>query len=86
MRTISHATPKREGRSKPSSRRTAPELHEDEIAVTGVAHDIPVLPTGPTGMRNMPGLMAGLPRDGDQVDAETFVDQKSHDAEMSASR
>ena len=37
-------------------------------------------------MRNVAGFMAGFPGDGDQVDAEAFVDQKPHDTAMVASR
>jgi hypothetical protein len=37
-------------------------------------------------MRNVPGFMAGFPGDGDQVDAEAFVDQKPHDTAMVSSR
>jgi hypothetical protein len=36
-------------------------------------------------MRNVPGFMAGIPGDGDQVDAEAFIDQKSHDTAMVSS-
>jgi hypothetical protein len=46
---------------------------EDKITVAGVARD-------------MLRFMAGLPGDGDQVDAEAFVDQKPHDTAMVSSR
>ena len=59
---------------------------EDEIAVAGVARDIPVLPARAADMRDMLGFMAALPGDGDQVDAEAFVDQKPHDTAMVSSR
>ena len=59
---------------------------EDEIALAGVAHDIPVLPAGPTDMRDAPGFMAGFPGDFDEVDAEAFVDQKPHDTAIVSSR
>jgi hypothetical protein len=55
---------------------------EDEIAVPCAAQDIPVLPARATDMRDMPGFMAGLPGGNDQVDAEAFVDQKSHNTPM----
>ena len=56
-----------------------------EIAVGGVARDIPVLPAGPADMGDVLRFMAGLPGDGDQVEAEAFVDQKSHDTAMASS-
>jgi hypothetical protein len=59
---------------------------EDKIAVAGVAHDIPVLPACAADMRNVPGFMTAFPGDGDQVDAEAFVDQKAHDIAMVSSR
>ena len=37
-------------------------------------------------MRDVPGFMAALPGDCDQVDAEAFVDQKPHDTAMASSR
>jgi hypothetical protein len=58
---------------------------EDEIAVTGVPRDIPVLPAGVADMRDMLGLVASFPGDSNQVDAEAFVDQKPHDTAMSSS-
>lgn len=59
---------------------------EDEIARAGVARDIPVLPARAADMRDVAGFMAGLPGDGDQVDAEAFVDQKPHDTAMASRR
>jgi len=59
---------------------------EDKIAVAGVAHDVPVFPAGLADMRDVLGLMASLPGDGDQVDAKTFVDQKPHDTAMVSTR
>lgn len=53
--------------------------NENEIALAGVARDIPVFPAGPADMGNMPRVMAGLPGDGNQVEAKAFVDQKPHD-------
>ncbi len=40
---------------------------EDKIAVAGVAHDIPVLRAHAADMGHVPGFMAGIPGDGDQV-------------------
>ena len=62
----------------------APEIarivgDEDKIAIAGVARDVPVFPAGLADMRDVLGVMAGLPGNGNQVDAETFVDQKPHD-------
>jgi hypothetical protein len=51
----------------------------------GVAHDIPVLPTGAADMRDVLGLMAAIPGDSDQVDTEALVDQESHDTAMVSS-
>src|ERR1700756_4583387 len=48
---------------------------EDEIAVARVAHDIPVFPARAADMSHVLGFMAGYPGNGDQVDAEAFVDQ-----------
>jgi hypothetical protein len=48
---------------------------EDKIAVACVAHDVPVLPARSADMRDVLSFMAGFPGDGDQVDAEAFVDQ-----------
>jgi hypothetical protein len=45
-----------------------------------------VLPAGTADMRDVLGFMAGSPGDGDQVDAEAFVDQKPHDTAMVSSR
>ena len=59
---------------------------EDQIVVAGVARDIPVLPARAADMRDVPGFMAALPGDGDQVDAEAFVDQEPHDTAMVSSR
>jgi hypothetical protein len=55
---------------------------EDKIAVAGVAHDIPVLPARSADMRDVLSFMAGFPGDGDQVDAEAFVNQNPHDTAM----
>jgi hypothetical protein len=52
---------------------------KNKITVAGVACDVPVFPAGLAGMGDMLGIMAGLPGDGNQVDAEAFVDQKPHD-------
>jgi len=69
----------------------APEIarvvgDEDKIAVSSVAHYIPVFPSCPADMGDMPGVMARLPGDGNQVDAKTFVDQKPHDTAMVSTR
>ena len=53
--------------------------NEDEIALSGIADDIPVFPAGPPDTGDVLGFMAGYPRDSDQVDAEAFVAQKPHD-------
>ena len=53
---------------------------EDELALAGVARDVPILSPGAADMRDVAGFMAGLPGDGNQVDREAFVDQKPHDA------
>jgi hypothetical protein len=37
-------------------------------------------------MRNVLGIMARLPGNGNQVDAEAFVDQKPHDTAMVSTR
>jgi hypothetical protein len=58
---------------------------EDEIAVARVAHDIPVFPARAADMGHVLGFMAGYPGNGDQVDAEAFVDQKPHDTAMVSS-
>jgi hypothetical protein len=58
---------------------------EDKITVTRIAGDVPVLPTGLADMCHVLGVMAHLPGDSDQVDAEAFVDQKPHDAAMMSS-
>jgi hypothetical protein len=55
---------------------------EDQVVVARVARDVPILPAGPADMRDMPGFMAGPPGDGNQVNAEAFVDQKPHDTAM----
>jgi len=52
---------------------------EDKIALVCIAHHIPVFPAGAADMRDVMSFMAGLPGDGDQVDAEAFVAQKPHD-------
>ena len=62
----------------------APEIariigDEDEITITGVARDVPIFPAGLADMGDVLGVMACLPGNGNQVDAETFVDQKPHD-------
>jgi len=59
---------------------------QDEIAVAGIARDIPVLPAGFANMRNVMGFMAGLSGYGNQVDGETLVDQEPHDTGIAASR
>ena len=48
---------------------------EDEIAVARVARDIPVLPARAADMRNVLSFMPTLPGNGDQVDAEAFVEE-----------
>jgi hypothetical protein len=59
---------------------------EDKIAVAGVARDIPVLPARAANMRDVSGFKAALLGDGDQADAEAFVDQKLHDTAIVSSR
>ena len=59
---------------------------QDEIAVARVSRDIPVLPGGFADTGNVMSFMAGPPCDGDQVDSEAFIDQKSHDTAIAASR
>ena len=59
---------------------------EDEIVVAGVACDLPVLPARSADMRNVLCFMAALLGDGDQADAEAFVDQKPHDTAIVPSR
>jgi hypothetical protein len=49
---------------------------EDKVAVAGVARDVPVFPPGLADMRDVLGVVTRLPGDGNQVDAEAFVDQK----------
>ena len=60
--------------------------NEDKIARTGVAHDIPVLPPCSSDMGDVLGVMTCLPGNGNQVDGETFVDQKPHDTVMVSMR
>ena len=59
--------------------------NEDEIALSGIADDVPVFPAGPADTGDVLGFMAGYPGDSDQVDAEAFVDQKPHDTAMVSS-
>ena len=59
--------------------------NEDEIALSGIADDIPVFPAGPADTGDVSGFMAGYRGDSDQVDAEAFVDQKPHDTAMVSS-
>jgi hypothetical protein len=59
---------------------------EDKIAVSSVTHDIPVFPSCPADIGDMLGVMARLPGDGNQVDAEAFIDQKPHDTAMVSTR
>ena len=56
------------------------------ILIIGVARDIPVLPARAADMRDVPCFMAALLGDGDQADAEAFVDQKPHDTAIVSSR
>jgi hypothetical protein len=58
---------------------------EHKIVVAGVGNDIPILPAGTADMRDVLRFMAGFPGDGDQVDAEAFVDQEPHDTAMASS-
>lgn len=59
---------------------------QNEIAVARVSRDIPVLPAGFADTGNVMSFMAGLPGNGNQIDGEAFVDQKSHDIAIAASR
>ena len=59
--------------------------NEDEIALSGIADDVPVFPAGPADTGDVLGFMAGYPGDSDQVDAEAFVDQKPHETAMVSS-
>jgi len=59
---------------------------EDKITVSSVAHDIPVFPSCPADMGEVLSVMPRLPGDGNQVDAEAFVDQKPHDTAMVSTR
>jgi hypothetical protein len=43
---------------------------KNEIAAAGVARRIPVFPAGAAERRDVLAFMAGLPGDGDQVEAE----------------
>ena len=52
---------------------------KNKITVAGVACDVPVFPAGLAGMGDVLGVMARLPGNGNQVDAEAFVNQKPHD-------
>ena len=58
---------------------------EDKVAVAGVTDHVPVFPAGLADMRDVLSVMARLPGDGNQVDSETFVDQKPHDTAMVSS-
>ena len=46
----------------------------------------PVFPAGLADMGDMLSVMARLPGDGDQVDAEAFVDQKPRETAMASIR
>ena len=59
---------------------------EDKITVSSVAHDIPVFPSCPADMGEVLSVMPRLPGDGNQVDAEAFVDQKPHDTAIASRR
>jgi hypothetical protein len=59
---------------------------EDKVAVAGIAHDVPVFPALLADMRDVLGVMTRPPGDGNQVDAEAFVDQKPHDTAMVSTR
>jgi hypothetical protein len=51
---------------------------ENEVAVARVAHDVPIFPASPADVRDVVRLMAGLSGNGNQINAEAFVDQKPH--------
>ena len=59
---------------------------QNEIAVARVSRDIPVLPAGFADAGNVMSFMSRLPGDGNQVDGEAFIDQKSHDIAASLRR
>jgi hypothetical protein len=51
-----------------------------------IARDIPIPPAGFSNMGDMVGFAAHPPGDGNEIDGETLVDQKSHDIAIAASR
>jgi hypothetical protein len=55
---------------------------QSEVAVAGVAHNVPVFPTSPADVRDVVGLMAGLSGHSNQMNAEAFVDEKPHGSVM----
>jgi hypothetical protein len=59
----------------------------DERKIVGarIAQDIPIFRARPADMRDMVSFMAGLRGDGNQVDAEAFIDQKSRGSVIVAS-
>jgi hypothetical protein len=59
---------------------------EDKVSVACIAHNVPVFPSGLADMCYVLGVMARLPGDGNQVGAETFVDQEPHDTAMVSTR
>jgi hypothetical protein len=58
---------------------------ENEIALAGIADDIPIFPAGAADTGDVLGFMASFPGDSGEVNAEAFVDQKSHDTAMATS-
>jgi hypothetical protein len=59
---------------------------EDEIAIASVARDIPVPPARAAKYAQGAVLLAALRGDGDQADADAFVNQKAYDTAIASSR
>ncbi len=51
---------------------------QHEVPGSGMARDVPVLPSGLPDMGNMLGFVSGLARDRNQIDGQALIDQKPH--------
>jgi hypothetical protein len=52
--------------------------HDYEIALTGIARYVPVLPAGFSYVHHMMRFVTSLGSHGNKVQTQTFIDQKSH--------
>jgi hypothetical protein len=59
---------------------------ENKVAGARVAHHVPVFPASPADVRDVVRLVAGLSGNGNQINAEAFVDQKPHGSAMLSTR